>query len=300
MNIEEYSYYHEKKPHVDSRFPYNTYLCSIPLDFIAVPVHWHDEVELVVIKKGCGIVSVDLEAKKVGAGDIVLIVPGQLHSIEQDGSHGMEYENILFQPRLVMTASEDICDLEFWLPFFEGRIRFPSWIDESNEKYSQLALCIDSIDKICSERPFGYQLSVKGYLYQFFYLLSGSEREVICAGTGVKSLDKMKMIVQKIERDYNEKITIEDMADAVGFSPSHFMKYFKMHMGVSFVDYLNDYRLTMASRLLIGAPMDVISIAMETGFSNISYFNRLFKKKFHVTPSVYREQNALHRSRNMR
>lgn len=293
MNIEEYSYYHEKKPHVDRRFPYNTYLCSIPLDFIAVPVHWHDEVELVVIKKGCGIVSVDLEARKVKAGDIVLIVPGQLHSIEQDGSCLMEYENILFQQGLLMSASEDICDLEFWLPFFEGRIRFPSWIDEKNEKCSQLASCIEAIDRICSERPLGYQLAVKGYLYQFFYLLSGSEREVIPHGAQVKSLDKLKMIIQKIEREYSEKITIDDMAEAVGFSSSHFMKYFKMHMGASFVDYLNDYRLTMASRLLVGAPLDVISIAMETGFSNVSYFNRLFKKKFHMTPSEYREENAL-------
>ena len=52
MNINEYQNYHETKAHTSAEFPYNTYLCSIPLDFPGVPLHWHDEMELVVIKKG--------------------------------------------------------------------------------------------------------------------------------------------------------------------------------------------------------------------------------------------------------
>lgn len=59
MNINEYQNYHETKAHTSAEFPYNTYLCSIPLDFPGVPLHWHDEMELVVIKKGQGYVSVD-------------------------------------------------------------------------------------------------------------------------------------------------------------------------------------------------------------------------------------------------
>ena len=54
MNINEYQNYHETKAHTSTEFPYNTYLCSIPLDFPGVPLHWHDEMELVVIKKGQG------------------------------------------------------------------------------------------------------------------------------------------------------------------------------------------------------------------------------------------------------
>lgn len=54
MNINEYQNYHETKAHTSAEFPYNTYLCSIPLDFPGVPLHWHDEMELVVIKKGQG------------------------------------------------------------------------------------------------------------------------------------------------------------------------------------------------------------------------------------------------------
>lgn len=55
------------------------------------------------------------------------------------------------------------------------------------------------------------------------------------------------------------------------------MKYFKNTMGTSFIDYLNEYRLTMASRLLISSDSSILDIAAEVGFDNLSYFNRSFK-----------------------
>jgi AraC-like DNA-binding protein len=66
------------------------------------------------------------------------------------------------------------------------------------------------------------------------------------------------------------------------------MKYFKQTMGVSFTSYLNTYRLTMAARLLLQSDDTVLSIATEVGFDNLSYFNRVFKKQYHTTPSEFR------------
>ena len=85
------------------------------------------------------------------------------------------------------------------------------------------------------------------------------------------------------------KITISEIADRVDFSESHFMRYFKENMGTSFVDYLRDYRLTMAARLLLVSDENILSIAEEVGFDNLSYFNRAFKKKYGVTPRDYRK-----------
>jgi AraC-like DNA-binding protein len=69
------------------------------------------------------------------------------------------------------------------------------------------------------------------------------------------------------------------------------MKYFKQAMGVSFTSYLNSYRLTMAARLLLQSDATVLSIATEVGFDNLSYFNRVFKRQFHATPSDFRRGN---------
>ena len=75
--------YHEKKRHTEDQFPYNTYLCTIPDDFTEVPVHWHEEAELIVIQKGSGTVLVDLTHYHVAAGDIIIVLPEHLHAIRE-------------------------------------------------------------------------------------------------------------------------------------------------------------------------------------------------------------------------
>ena len=87
------------------------------------------------------------------------------------------------------------------------------------------------------------------------------------------------------------KIMIADVAELLDFSESHFMRYFKENMGTSFIDYLKEYRLTMAARLLLASDASILTIAEEVGFDNLSYFNRAFKTHYGITPSKYRKQN---------
>ena len=86
-----------------------------------------------------------------------------------------------------------------------------------------------------------------------------------------------------------EKAESSMQRDVAGFSESHFMRYFKETMGTSFVDYLKDYRLTMAARLLQSSDSSVLSISGEVGFESLSYFNRAFKKHYGMTPLQYRK-----------
>ena len=116
MNILEYENYQEKILHGDPLFPYITYLCSIPLDFGYVPMHWHDEMEIIYIKKGNGTITVDFTQHTVSAGDIALILPGQLHSIGQFESESMEYENIIFRLSMLMGDNGDGCTVHFLKP----------------------------------------------------------------------------------------------------------------------------------------------------------------------------------------
>ena len=286
--MSRYEDFQENKQHTDLFFPYNTYLCSIPLDFEGVPLHWHNETEFIVIKKGQGIVTVNLEKRRVRAGEIVLVMPGILHSIAQDGEETMEYENILFDAKILFAEEGDACTMEFFQSFLEGTKSYSPWIDGSRPFHGRMRDCIEQIDRLCEFRPKAYQLAVKGYLFQFFFHLFGNDG-VEKSKENRKAMERIKLILQIIEKDYREDLTVEEMAKALGFSQSHFMKFFKANMGKSFVQYLNDYRLTRAARFLAMTSRDVLEIAIDSGFSNISYFNRLFKKKFHMTPMEYRK-----------
>ena len=90
----------------------------------------------------------------------------------------------------------------------------------------------------------------------------------------------MKTVLKYVENHYTEKLTIDDMAELTYYSKSHFMKFFKAHMGIGFTEYLNDYRLTMAARLLKSSDDSILMIADASGFDNLSYFNRIFKRKY--------------------
>ena len=289
MHISEYENYQEKKDHGSPTFPYTTYLCSIPLDFSSVPLHWHEEMEIIYIKKGKGQVMVDLEAYSVSAGTLVLILPGQLHSIQQFEDSSMEYENIIFHPDILLSKKGDDCSNDFLLPLFTNMISLPTCITPELENYHKIAACIDQADEICKTYPKAFQFAIKSQLFSFFYLLFSTCADMANMPKNKRSLDKMKQIIKYIECNYMEKITIADVASEIGVSPSHFMKYIKNTMGTSFIDYLNEYRLSMASRLLLSSDVSILDIANEAGFDNLSYFNRLFKKRFGITPSNYRK-----------
>lgn len=288
MNIYEYENYHENKTHGELVFPYNTYLCSIPLDFTSVPLHWHDEMELIYIKKGQGVVSVDFRPHRVNAGTIVLILPGQLHSIEQYESFSMEYENIIFHPGMLIPKNMDSCSLDYIQPLLRGQITVPTVFTPVYPYYEDVARPIDACDEICKTKPQGYELYIKSMLFQFFFILNNRCRNLTAPPKNRKTLDRMKVVFKYIENHYAERITIADIANEVGFSESHFMRYFKETMDTSFIEYLKDYRLAMAARLLLASESPILDISEEVGFESLSYFNRAFKKRYQMTPSQYR------------
>lgn len=290
MNILEYENYHEEKQHGEADFPYNTYLCTIPLDFLEVPAHWHDEIELIYIKKGTGVVSVDFEEYIVKAPAVILILPGQLHSIAQFKENRMEYENIIFHPDMLLSRQPDNTGTGFLHPLLHRRITVPVVFTPSFPHYTDLISPIDACDEICRTKPQGYELYVKSQLYLFLYILDNRCQTMPQKAKTGQNLEKMKIILKFIENHYMDKISIKDIADVVGFSESHFMRYFKNTMETTFVDYLRDYRLTMAARLLTSSESTILDIAAESGFDNLSYFNRMFKRKYQMTPHEYRNQ----------
>ena len=290
MNILEYENYQEKISHGNPLFPYITYLCSIPLDFSYVPIHWHDEMEIIYIKKGHGIITVDFTQYQVSAGTLALIIPGQLHSIEQYENESMEYENIIFKPDLLSSGANDLCMIQYIVPLLDGSLPIEYFLTPALGSFEALSNCIRQIDLVCADQTPGWQLAVKSSLFNFFFLLiSERQKKTVSTSSNSKSLEKMKTVLKYVENHYTEKLTIDDMAELTYYSKSHFMKFFKAHMGIGFTEYLNDYRLTMAARLLKSSDDSILMIADASGFDNLSYFNRIFKRKYGISPGAYRK-----------
>jgi two-component system response regulator YesN len=111
----------------------------------------------------------------------------------------------------------------------------------------------------------------------------------------------IKSAVQFIEEHFAEPISLQDVADLVYLSPSYFSRLFKTEMGVTFTEYLTQYRIQRSKMLLRVTTLPIEIVANSAGFSNASYFSTIFKRLEGRTPSEYRSLfAALQSPRNER
>lgn len=94
--------------------------------------------------------------------------------------------------------------------------------------------------------------------------------------------------LQFIQDRYKEQITLNEVAQSVYLSTSHFSRSFKDETGVTFVDYLMTYRIDQSKTLLKMTSLPIEVIANQVGFTSGAYFSTAFKKKEGCTPSEYR------------
>lgn len=109
-------------------------------------------------------------------------------------------------------------------------------------------------------------------------------------GTNDYDSRRVRLIMNYLSEHYKEHIRLSDAASLVNMSETSFSRFIKIRTGKTFVDCLNDIRISAAARLLIDEPTNIIAdIAYKSGFNNISNFNRIFKKKKGMTPQDFRE-----------
>lgn len=105
---------------------------------------------------------------------------------------------------------------------------------------------------------------------------------------------KKHLLIEDIEKyitsNYTETITLKDLSKLYFIDEQYLCKLFKRETGVGFVDYINKIRIDSAKRLLLNSDATISSIAYQVGYSNISYFNKIFKKLSGNTPKEYRQE----------
>ena len=292
--------YHETKKHTDSLFPFNIYLCTIPDDFPSVFLHWQDTMEIIYIKKGKGIAKVDLDTFQIREGDIIFAPPGHLHGLSRMPHERMEYENIIFDLSLLGSGVIDICSQKYLTPLKSGQLPFPVCITPQDALHSPISDCLNNIDRLCETCPPGYELGIKSDMFRIFSVIlrhtdtrqmpdtaSLSHGSPLPVRTAQK-INRLKTVVDYIEKNYQRRITIDDAAALCGYSPSHFMRWFQQMTGMSFICFLNRFRLEKAYLELRNTDKSVLEVSQQCGFDNLSNFNRMFKRQFQKTPREVR------------
>lgn len=289
MLHEEFLKLKENKQHGNFLMPYVWYKSIMPDYYTSYPMHWHDEFEIIYIKSGKMNMCIDLENYVVTEGDIVLIKPKQLHSFSQYENETVETITVVFSLSMLTSQITDACSMKYFSPLLEGKLDFPSIIRPNAESYRLVHDCLLDMHNTFNANENFYELSIKANLFKLFYtLLRDYCSEYISSPHKVNETTTIKKIIEYIQTNYMHQITIAELANAAGLSDHYLMRYFKANMGITCVEYINEYRLNIATHMLSETDYPVGIIAEKCGVPNVSYFNRIFKKAFNITPKEYR------------
>ncbi len=277
----------ENRPHGTKEYPYTQYFMHNPKRAFHIPVHWHDEVEIIYIKKGRITIYIGEESFPAVAGDLFFVNSGELHFMESDDM-GVEYYTLLFPLAFLSFQIEDALEQEVFLPLRQKKLLLPVQLKEF-EAERQMSNIIREVIEVNEEKEIGYQLRTRILLLE---LVEGLLKENgFCQAEFVSTSGMQRELLAYIQEHYTEKITLGMLAKEFHLSEKYISWYFKEHFSISFVRYVSHLRMTKAKDLLLSSEQSITEVALSCGYPSVNLFIRSFKEMYGVTPLQYRKQS---------
>lgn len=256
-------------------------------------LHWHNEVEIIYVEKGSLIFTIDTVQYEVSAGQCIIINSGQLHSATFINDEFTVHHAVLFDLNFLSSASFDYIQSTYISPLLNGQYRFPTIVDENSIWGRKVIAKIKEALDIYDSPYIGWELEIKACLYKIISFTARENKFVICKETSKSSINYKITIIKKvlyyIQCNYNKKIYTEDLAQEVNMNPQYFCRFFKTNIGKTTVDFINEFRIEQAAKLIEMEDKKILDICYEAGFDNFSYFIKKFKQYKNCTPSKYKK-----------
>ncbi len=279
----------ERLRHGTAKFPMACYIWRRHNVINNVKLHWHPEVEIARFESGSFSIAVNMKEYKITGKTIVMVPPDVLHSFILPKM--TEESAVLFSPQMLSLKRYDEVEEEI-MSIFEHRVLKDAVFIQHSDPYFEeidelLSKIVETDDFSNRENRFLIKarlLELLSLMYLGGYISSEPEEDE----TRNDNVHRIKNLLSYIEEHFREDISIDTMASLIGVSREYFCRFFKKHLGVSFVDYLNDYRLQKIAVELTKNSEPIAFIAQSYGYNNQGYFFRIFKRRFDMTPAEYR------------
>lgn len=255
------------------------------------PVHYHEEYELNFIENGRGVKRIVGDSvEEIDDWELVLIGPNTPHAWFTHKCKTELFEiTIQFHRDLFHEVFLKRTQLSAIKNLFEQSLK---GILFSKEVIQSIAPRIKEL-----EHKTGFDSVIE--LMIILNELSHAEGSRALSGEKVYNADyiymdsvRMEKLIEFMNANFHRPMRLAEAANLVNMAETAFSRFFKAKTGINFVDFLNDIRLGHASRLLIDTKDPVTDIAVACGFTNISNFNRTFKREKGLTPKDFRAKHG--------
>ncbi len=252
------------------------------------PVHYHSDYELNLVIGASGNRIVGDSIEPYNDIDLVLIGPRVPHAWRGETSSNTRVITLQFDEEFANTS---IASKRVFRHINEMLVRSSSGIRFTGEVVD---IASEILFNMCKSQSFNNVLR----FYDLLNALSTSPKDsqLPLASPSFDSSNlvrqsksrRIEKICNYIEQNYNQNITLDDIAELANMSTSAVSHFFKKRTSRTFSNYLTDIRIGHAARLLIETTRSINDIAFDCGFGNISNFNRVFKRYKNTTPREYR------------
>lgn len=265
------------------------FIQQFDLSNFSTPWHYHPEHELVLIEESYGTRFIGNTVSEFSKGNLSFIGRNLPHIYNNPPEYYQNNQSLRAKS-IVIHFSESLFDDFLQLP---EALKIKSFLIQSTfgfDIYGRTkSKIISNMRKILKSEGFTRILLLLDILNE---LASSSELEYISetkmVGYNHLDSDRLSLVFQHILSNFSKEIKLEDMASLLFMTRTSFCRYFKERTKRTFSDFLIDIRLNHAAQLLVEQNENIIAIAMECGYNNTTNFNRQFKRKYKVTPIVYR------------
>lgn len=278
----------ENKPHGTKDDPFSTYHIENAGRSFQIPVHWHDEFEIIYVRSGFLTVSISGESYIGKTGEAFVVSPGNLHLMGSQ-SDTVDYYTFLFPLKYISFRTDDMLDEKLLEPLNSGHLMICPRVKDTAKELCEQLIEIYMAKKDESESKIATQVRTKIILLQFI-LEMWKKGFVIENDTSGRNTVEKEM-VSYIQQNFTGKISLREFGEQFHLSEKYISRYFKEHFHITLSQYVTYLRLEHAKQLLQDTDIPVTDVAMQSGYQNVSYFIRSFQKAYAVSPLKYRKNN---------
>lgn len=273
------------------RREYITYPSDIPVSIslatvINYPLHWHNSIEILYVLKGNLNIVIGSDKYELVEKDLEIVNIDETHSIT---SSDKDNRVLIFhiEPYFFEKYYNDIENMFFFTNTTDDKA-------QENDKYDVLRTFLAEITCEAIQKQEDYDKETKNILIDLLYYLINNFHYLMYENDDLKGkeelLERYHRISKYIFNNYNDNITLQDIAKKEFLSTDYLSHGIKDVTGYSFTDLLNSSRIEEALKLLLDTDKTISEISEDVGFSHTRYFNKHFKIHYKYTPLQYRKK----------
>ena len=289
MQIITNQFQKELKQHGNEQFPFLvSYQKLSEYESGSFMWHWHPEIEITYVRKGTMCYKVNNLVYHLKEGDIVFNNSGALHSGTMENQEDCAYIPVTFDPRLIYGFFQSTINSKYVDPVIQDSMLPAICIDQSESWHKPFREYLLRIIDLDEKKPDFYELDITICLQSMWrLLLEHITYEPQASRENSLEYDRIKKILSYIEENYQNKITLNDIAGHIHLCESECTRLFKRHMNTTLFALLQEDRIERSLEFLQD-DQPVSAVADKAGFSDPNYYSKVFAKIKGCSPREYR------------